>query len=49
MANARSAYYRDNSRYARAELTARPATAPAFFLGRPATVFLARFRKSKSR
>jgi hypothetical protein len=36
-----------NSRAARAELAARPATAPAYFRGRPATVWLAAFRTAR--
>jgi hypothetical protein len=49
--HARSKIYPDNSRAAQAELIApqaeliaRPATAPAYFLGLPATAWLAIFR-----
>jgi hypothetical protein len=41
--------YRDNSRYAQARPVTQPATAPAYFRGRPATFWLAIFRKPKSR
>jgi len=46
---ARSNYLPDNSRAAQAELTTRPTTTPAYYLGRPATFWLAIFRKSMPR
>jgi hypothetical protein len=46
---ARSTNNPDNSRAAQAELIARPVTVPAYYLGRPATAWLAIFRKERSR